>query len=67
MQEALDSFTSGAAYASFDERRKGCIRPGMLADFVILEKDPFLENPSDICRISVKETFLGGKSLYQKS
>ena len=67
VQEALDSFTSGAAYASFDERRKGCILPGMLADFVILEKDPFLENPSDICRISVKETFLGGKCVYQKS
>ena len=67
VQEALDSFTSMAAYASFEEGKKGAIRPGMLADFVILEKNPFAENLSNICRISVKETFLGGKSVYKKS
>jgi predicted amidohydrolase YtcJ len=67
VQEALDSFTSCGAWASFDETKKGKIQPGMLADFVILDGNPFLEKPSDICRISVKETFLGGESVYSKS
>lgn len=67
VQEALDSFTSGSAYASFEEHKKGRILPGMLADFVVLEENPFLEKTSHIRSISVKETFLRGKSVYQKS
>ena len=67
VQEALDSFTSGSAYASFETCRKGRIRPGMLADFVVLQKNPFTEDPSNIRNISVLETFLGGKSLFKKS
>jgi predicted amidohydrolase YtcJ len=67
VQEALDSFTCGGAYASFEEQRKGKIQPGMAADFVILDTDPFLVRPSDICRISVTQTFLAGNCVYQKS
>ena len=67
VQEALDSFTSGGAYASFEEQKKGQIRPGMAADFVVLEENPFLVNPSDICSISVRSTFLGGSCVYQQS
>ena len=67
IQEALDSFTSGGAYASFEEHKKGKIQAGMLADFVILEENPFLTNISRICQISVSETFIRGKSVYKKS
>ena len=67
VQEALDSFTSGGAYASFEEQGKGKIQPGMAADFVILDADPFLVKPSDICRISVTQTCLAGKCVYIKS
>ena len=67
VQEALDSFTSGGARASFDELKKGKIQPGMLADFVILEKNPFLEKPSNIRCISVMQTHIGGKLVHKKS
>ena len=67
VQEALDSFTSGSAYASFEERKKGRIQPGLLADFVVLEENPFQVNTSHIRNIFVKETFLHGKSVYSKS
>ena len=67
IQEALDSFTSGSAYASFDEHRKGKIQPGMLADFVVLERNPFAEDLSNIHEISVIETHIGGKLVYKKS
>lgn len=67
VQEALDSFTSGGAYASFDEHRKGNIQAGMLADFVVLAENPFLVNTSKIRSISVKATFLRGIPVYSKS
>ena len=65
-QEALDSFTAAGAYASFEEHRKGRILPGMLADFVILENNPLMTEPSMIQHISVLETYIGGRLVYRK-
>ena len=67
VQEALDSFTAAGAWASFEEQKKGCIQPGMLADFVVLDRNPFLEEPSNIRCISVIETHIGGKLVHKKS
>jgi predicted amidohydrolase YtcJ len=67
IQEALDSFTSGSAYASFTEHDKGKIQPGMLADFVVLNQNPFAEIPSELRNIAVLETYVGGWSVYKKS
>ena len=67
MQEALDSFTSISAYASFEENKKGNIRPGMAADFVVLDQNPFAANPSQLSGLSVLQTFLNGKQVYKKS
>ena len=66
VQEALDSFTSAGAYASFEESRKGRIQPGMLADFVVLGEDPFAADPSTIKDIPILATYLGGKKVYAK-
>lgn len=63
--EAIDSFTSGSAYASFDENLKGKIQPGMLADFVILGRSPFDADPSEIKNIPVIATFLGGRQVFE--
>ena len=65
-QEALDSFTTAGAYASFEEHSKGRIQPGMLADFVILENNPLLTEPSTIQHIPVLETYIGGRLVYRK-
>ena len=65
--EALDSFTSGGAYACFQEHIRGKIQPGMLADFVILQKNPFTEPTSNIRKIPVLETHLSGKKVFGKS
>lgn len=62
--QALNSFTSGGAYASFEEHLKGRIEPGMLADFVILGDNPFGVNASSIKDIPVCATYLGGKKVY---
>lgn len=62
--QALNSFTSGGAYASFEEHIKGEIKPGMLADFVVLGENPFAVAPSAIKDIPVCATYLGGRMVY---
>ncbi len=64
VQEALDSYTIRGAESSFEEGRKGRIRPGMLADFVVLEQDPFTVSPEQIRDIPVYATYLGGRKVF---
>ena len=64
VKQALDSYTVGGAYASFEEDIKGDIKNGMLADFVILEENPLKTNAFDIGRIAVKETWIDGCRVY---
>jgi predicted amidohydrolase YtcJ len=63
--EALNSYTAEGAYASFEEGFKGQIAPGMAADFVILDGDPFSVQPAEIKDIRVLETYLGGRCVYR--
>jgi predicted amidohydrolase YtcJ len=65
LQEALDSFTKDAAFASFEENFKGQIQPGMAADFVVLGENPFDTNPQKLKDIPVLQTVLAGKTVYQ--
>jgi len=67
VQEALDSFTCDAAYASFQEDCNGKIQSGWLADFVVLDQNPFADNPSQLSGISVLQTFLAGRNVYKKA
>ena len=65
-REAVDSFTKGGAYASFEEEKKGQIRPGMLADFVVLGGNLF-ETPKECIKdIHVLATYVGGKCVFER-
>ncbi len=64
VEEALKSYTIRAAYASFEENIKGSIKPGKLADFVILEKNLFEINPAEIRNVKTLRTSVGGKFVY---
>lgn len=64
VREALDSFTSAGARASFEENEKGLIREGMTADFVVLSDDPFQTEPSRLHEIYVIGTWLGGEKVF---
>ena len=66
VRQAIDSFTSGGAYASFEENSKGRIEPGMLADFVILGENPFETDESRIKDIPVAATYVGGKCVFER-
>ena len=67
VEEAVTVYTRGSAWLSFDEKIKGTIEAGKLADFVILEQDPFTSPAEEIGSIEVAGTFLGGRPVYQRS
>jgi predicted amidohydrolase YtcJ len=61
--EAVFAYTQGASCASYEEKIKGSIQIGKLADMVILSKDIFEVNPEEILDTKVESTILGGKIL----
>lgn len=65
-EEALESWTLTGAYAAFEEKIKGSIAPGKLADFLILDTDIMTAEPKAILSAKPKMTYLGGKLVYEK-
>ena len=66
MEEAVKLFTSGSAYASFEENIKGTLEPGKLADMVVLTKDLFTIPPGEILTTEAAFTILGGRIVFEK-
>lgn len=64
VKEALDSYTIGGAYASFEEDKKGLIKAGYLADFAVLDQDIFAVPANRIKDVKVLETYLAGKKVF---
>jgi predicted amidohydrolase YtcJ len=65
LPEAIRCGTVNGAYAAFEEDRKGAIQPGQLADLVVLSQDPFKTDPSELLKIQVERTMVGGVWKYQ--
>ena len=66
LKAAIDAYTSGSAWASFDEQRKGTIAPGMLADLVVLSDD-ILTTPAKLQGAHVEVTIFDGKVVFRRS
>jgi predicted amidohydrolase YtcJ len=66
LKAAIDAYTSGAAWASFDEQRKGALAPGMLADLVVLSNDIFETPATRLASTRVAVTIFDGKIVYQR-
>ncbi len=64
IDEALELFTMGSAFAAFDEDVKGSIAPGKLADFVVLPVDITNVEPQTIKDIPVTATYVGGQAAF---
>jgi predicted amidohydrolase YtcJ len=64
-EEALEGFTAGNAYASFAEKERGRLQPGMDADFVALSVDPVDAQPSDLLTGQVRLTVVAGTDVYR--
>ena len=64
VEEALAAYTREAAYASGAEEVKGALKPGMLADFVLLDRDITAVPPEEIRQARVLRTVVGGRLVY---
>jgi predicted amidohydrolase YtcJ len=65
VSHAIFAYTIGAAYAEFAEDKKGALEPGMLADFVVLDRNITKVNPPEILKTKVLRTVVGGKTVYE--
>jgi len=65
-EQALRGMTIWAAKANFEEKEKGSLEKGKLADFVILDADLLKEAPEKLLQVKVLETFVGGKKVYER-
>jgi predicted amidohydrolase YtcJ len=65
-EEVLKTYTVNAAYASFDEFKRGTIEVGKLADLTILSDDPLKVSPEAIKDVVVEMTVVDGKVVYER-
>ena len=63
--EVLRAYTVEAAYSGFEEKLKGRISPGMLADFIVLSGDILHIPIQDFLKVKVEQTYLGGELIYE--
>ena len=64
LAEAVEAYTLGSAFAEFQEKEKGSITAGKLADMVILSDDIFAIRPEAIRNVKVETTIVGGRIVY---
>ena len=67
LEQALLAYTRNAAYSSFDEKTKGTLEIGKLADFVVLSEDLRSIDPIRIKDVQILYTYVGGKRVYENS
>jgi hypothetical protein len=68
LEQAFDSFTRIAAFASFAEDRVGTLEPGRMADFIFVDTDIFrTSDPAQIRETRVIETWLAGRQVWARS
>nr|WP_281381898.1 amidohydrolase family protein [Conyzicola lurida] len=62
--EAVAAYTRGAAHASFADDRRGMLRAGFLADWVLIDVDPLLCSASEFAAARVLRTEVGGRAVW---
>jgi len=65
MDQAIAAYTTGSAFAEFEEKEKGKLAPGMLADFVVLDRDVTATAAEKVLATKVLRTVVGGKTVYE--
>ena len=65
IERALHAFTAAGAFGTFEERIKGTLAPGKLADMVVLDADPTAISPEKLLQTTVRRTVLQGRTVYE--
>jgi predicted amidohydrolase YtcJ len=66
VEDALRAYTYGSAYASFDEKEKGSLVSGALADFAIIDRDLTRIPPEQIRDARISLTAVGGRVVFER-
>jgi predicted amidohydrolase YtcJ len=66
LEDCIRAYTSGSAYAQFEEGKKGELKPGEYADFIILSNDLTKVPPAQFTKTRVLRTVVGGRIVYQE-
>ena len=64
VEQALHATCVTPAWLSHDERRRGKLIPGYLADLVVLDRDPFACEPEELREVQVVATMVGGRWVH---
>jgi predicted amidohydrolase YtcJ len=64
VEQALRAMTVNAAWLAGDERRRGRLLPGFLADLVVLDRDPMSTTPEELSELRVVATMVGGRWVH---
>ncbi len=67
VEEALSIYTRNAAFAAFDEHKKGSVTVGKYADLAVLGRDPRIEPAGTLSEIPIAATIQGGEFVYEAS
>ncbi|HTQ60498.1 MAG TPA: amidohydrolase [Candidatus Solibacter sp.] len=65
LQDCIRAYTSGSAYAQFEEGKKGELKAGEYADFIILSDDLTKIPPKQYTKVTVLRTVVGGRTVYE--
>jgi predicted amidohydrolase YtcJ len=66
LDDCIRAYTIGSAYAQFEEGKKGDLKVGKYADFIILSQDLTKATPKEILNTEVLQTVVGGRTVYLK-
>jgi predicted amidohydrolase YtcJ len=66
IHQALKAYTWAGAYSSFEENKKGLVKPGYLADVIVFSQDLFTIDPMKIHETTIAMTVFNGKVIYKK-
>ena len=66
LQECLEMNTVNAAKLGFLENQKGCLKPGMDADFIVTDRDPYQVTTEELSDIRIMKTFRSGRKVYDR-
>ena len=64
IQEAFSAYTHEVAYQAFEDNSWGTLAPGLNADFIILDTNPFEIDPHDVPSVKVLKTYRNGEAIY---
>jgi predicted amidohydrolase YtcJ len=66
IEEAIRMYTYNGAILTFEEKIKGSLEAGKLADMIVLDSDPLTIDPEQLLTMNVDMTIIGGKIVYER-